>query len=67
LASAVGAIVADRAKRRPTWPIAAGTLGVLALLPATKGGSNAHVGVAATASAVYVVGTIAVTRHIRYM
>lgn len=63
LASAVGATVVDGAKRRPTWPIAAGTLGVLALLPATKGGSNAHVAVAAAASTVYVAGTIAVTRY----
>ncbi len=59
VASAVGAIVVDGATRRPTWPIAAGTLGVLALLPATKGGSHAHVAVAATASTVYVAGTIA--------
>lgn len=66
LASAVGATVVDGIKGRPTWPIAAGTLGVLALLPATKGGSNAHVAVAATASTVYVAGTIAVTRHMRH-
>lgn len=63
VASAVGATVADGVKRRPTWPVAAGTLGVLAMLPSTKGGSKAHLAVAATASAVYVAGTIAVTRH----
>lgn len=67
LASAVGAAAVDGIKGRPTWPIAAGTLGVLTLLPATKGGSNAHVAVAATASTVYIVGTIAVRRHTREM
>ena len=63
LASAAGATVVDGINGRPTWPIAAATLGVLALLPATKGGSSAHIGVAAAASTVFVLGTIAVTRH----
>ena len=63
LTAAAAATVADGINGRPTWPIAAGTLGVLALLPATKGGSSAHIGVATAASTVYVAGTIAMTRH----
>lgn len=62
LATAVAATLIDGSKRRPTWPVAAGTLGVLALLPATKGGSGPHVAVAAAASVVYVAGTALVSR-----
>ncbi len=62
LASSAGATVADGARGRPTWPVAASTLGVLASLPATRGGSNAHLLVAGAASAVYLVGTVAVVR-----
>jgi len=62
LATAVGATVIDGSKRRPTWPVAASTLGVLALLPATKGGSGPHMAVAAAASIVYVAGTAFVSR-----
>jgi hypothetical protein len=57
LASALGAAVVDGRQRRSTWPIAAGTLGVLTLLPATKGGSGRHLAVAAAASLFYVAGT----------
>jgi hypothetical protein len=62
LGTAAGATVVDAVSGRPTWPAAAGTLGVLALLPATRGGSNGHVAVALAASAVYAVGTLATTR-----
>jgi hypothetical protein len=58
LAAAAGAAVADGARGRSTWPVAAGVLGVLALLPTTRGGSGRHVAVAVAASTVYVVGTI---------
>ena len=58
LAAATGAAVVDAARGRPTWPVAATTLGVLALLPTTRGGSCAHVSVAIAASAVYAAGTI---------
>jgi len=63
LTSAVGASGIDAARGRPTWPVAAGTLTVLAVLPTTRGGSRSHVAVAATASAVYLIGTVAVARH----
>ena len=62
LATAIGATVIDGSKRRPTWPVAASTLGVVALLPATKGGSGPHLAVAAAASVVYVAGTAFVSR-----
>jgi hypothetical protein len=62
MATALGATVIDRRKHRPTWPVAAGTLGVLTLLPATHGGSGPHLAVAAASSAVYVVGTAFVSR-----
>ncbi len=61
MASAVVATISGRAERSRTWRVAGSTLGVLALLPATTGGSKAHMTVAAAASAVYVAGTIAVT------
>jgi predicted ferric reductase len=57
--TAANATVIDAARGRSTWPAAATALGVLAVLPATKGGSNAHVAVAVAASTVYVAGTIA--------
>jgi hypothetical protein len=62
LGTAAGAALVDAATGRPTWPVAAGTLCVLALLPATRGGSTAHIGVAVAASSVYAVGTIATMR-----
>lgn len=62
LAAATGAAVADAARGRPTWPIAASTLGVLVLLPATRGGSGAHMAVAIAASTVYAAGTISTLR-----
>ena len=62
LATAIGATVIDGSNRRPTWPVAASTLVVLALLPATKGGSGPHRAVAAAASVVYVAGTAFVSR-----
>ena len=60
LAAAIGAAVLDATGRRPTWPVAASTLGVLALLPTTRGGSGAHVATAVAASVVYTAGTISV-------
>jgi hypothetical protein len=60
LVAAATATTVDGARRRPTWPVAAATLGVLALLPTTHGGSRPHIGVATTATAVYVIGTAAV-------
>jgi hypothetical protein len=65
IGTAAGATLLDAVSGRPTWPVAAGTLGVLALLPATRGGSTGHVAVALAASAVYAVGTIATTRSPR--
>ena len=65
LATATGAAVVDAARGRPTWPVAASTLGVLVLLPATRGGSGAHVAVAIAASTVYTLGTISVLRFSR--
>lgn len=62
LATATGATVVDAARSHPTWPVAASTLGVLLLLPTTRGGSGAHVAVAIAASTVYAVGTISVLR-----
>ena len=62
LAAATGAAAVDSARGHPTWPVAASTLGVLLVLPATRGGSSAHVAVAIAASTVYAVGTIAVRR-----
>ena len=62
LTSSAGAAAVDAARARPTWPVAACTLGVLAALPATGGGSTAHLWVAAVATATYVVGTVVVTR-----
>ena len=64
LAAATAAAVVDAARGRPTWPIAASTLGVLLLLPTTRGGSSAHVVVAVAASAVYTAGTISVLRSL---
>jgi hypothetical protein len=62
LAAAAGAAVVDGARARPTWPVDATALGVLLLLPATRGGSGAHVAVAIAATAVYGVGTIVTSR-----
>jgi len=62
LATAIGATVVDGSKRRPTWPVAASTLGALVLLPATKGGTGSHLAVATAASIVYVAGTAHVSR-----
>lgn len=62
LATAAGATVFDGARGRSTWPVAAATLGVLLLLPATHGGSRPHVAVAAAAATVYVAGTAAASR-----
>jgi hypothetical protein len=62
LATAAGASVFDGARHRPTWPAAAATLGVLMLMPATRGGSRSHLTVAAAAATVYGVGTTAVCR-----
>lgn len=61
MAAALGATIVDGANRRPTWPVAASTFGVLTLLPATKGGSGPHLAVAAAASVVYVAGTALVS------
>jgi hypothetical protein len=61
LATAVGAVVIDGRRRRTTWPVAAATLGVLSLLPTTRGGSRLHLAVAVVASSVYAGGTIATT------
>jgi len=58
----VSAVAVDAARGRPTWPVAAGTLGLLAVLPVTGGGSNSHLMVAGMASAVYLVGTLVVAR-----
>jgi hypothetical protein len=63
LAAAAGATVLDGARGRPTWPVAAGTFGVLMLLPATSGGSRGHLAVAAAATTVYIAGTAAVARN----
>jgi hypothetical protein len=60
LAAATGAAVVDAVRGRPTWPAAASTLGVLAVLPATRGGSRSHVAVAIAATTVYAVGTISI-------
>ena len=65
LAAATGAAVVDATKGRPTWPVAASTLGVLLVLPATRGGSGAHVAVAFAASTVYALGTISIQRFSR--
>jgi hypothetical protein len=62
LGTTAGAALVDAMNGRPTWPVAAGTLGVLTLLPATRGGSTGHVAVALAATAVYGVGTVATTR-----
>lgn len=62
LAAATGAAVVDAARGHPTWPIAASTLGVLVVLPTTRGGSAAHLVVAIAASTVYAAGTISVLR-----
>lgn len=62
LAAAAGATVVDAARGRPTWIVAASTLGVLVVLPTTRGGSGPHVAVAVVASAVYTAGTIGVLR-----
>jgi hypothetical protein len=63
VAGAIAATVIDAARSRPTWPVAAGTLGLLVALPATSGGSRAHLSVAAVTSAVYLTGSIAVVRR----
>jgi len=63
LVSSVSAATVDAARGRPTWPVAAGTLGLLAFLPATGGGSDAHLMVAGAASVAYLAGTIVVTRR----
>lgn len=65
LASSLSAAVVDAVRGHPTWRVAAGTFGVLAVLPATGGGSHAHLMVAGSASATYVVGTIVVAREQR--
>jgi len=65
LMSAVGASTIDAARGRPTCPVSAGTLAVLAVLPSTRGGSQRHVVVAAVASSVYVIGTVVVIRRQR--
>ena len=65
LAAATGASVVDAARGRPTWPVAASTLGVLLVLPATRGGSGAHVAVAIAASTVYAAGTISTVQWAR--
>jgi hypothetical protein len=62
LTAAGGATVVDRSRDRPTWPVAAATLGVLLTLPTTHGGTRPHVGIATAAATVYVVGTAAVSR-----
>ncbi len=63
LATAAGAAVSDGRRGRPTWPVAAATLGVLAVLPLTRGGSVLHTTVAVIASVTYVGGTRATTRR----
>jgi hypothetical protein len=65
LATAAGAAVVDARGRQPTWPAAAATLSVLAVLPRTQGGSGPHVAVAIAASAVYAAGTVAAQRRPR--
>ena len=65
LAAATGASVVDATRGRPTWPIAASTLGILVLLPATRGGSGAHVAAAIDASTVYTSGTISTVYRAR--
>ncbi len=62
LATATGATLVEAAAGRRTWRVAAGTLGVLAVLPATRGGSTAHIAVALAASAFYAVGTMSATK-----
>ena len=62
LATAAGATVADVRRGRPTWPVAAATLAVLAVLPTTRGGSTGHLAVALAASAVYAGGTLSTAR-----
>lgn len=59
LATAAGATVFDGARGRSTWPVAAATLGVLMVLPATSGGTRPHIAVAAAAATLYVAGTAA--------
>jgi hypothetical protein len=65
LVASGGTAVADAARARTTWPVAAGTFGVLLVLPATRGGSTGHVAVAIAASGVYAAGTIATVRWSR--
>jgi hypothetical protein len=63
--TAASATLVDAGRGRSTWPAAASTLGVLAVLPATRGGSTAHVVVAVAATSVYVAGTIAASARRR--
>ena len=65
LATATGAAVIDATKGHPSWPVAASTLGVLLLLPTTRGGSGPHVALAIAASTVYAVGTISTVHRAR--
>jgi hypothetical protein len=63
LGTTAGAALVDAMNGRPTWPVAAGTFGVLALLPATRGGSTGHLAVAIAASSLYTVGTVSTARR----
>lgn len=58
LVSTGAAAATDVTTRRSTWPTTAATLAILATLPATRGGSHTHAGLAAIATGVYATGMV---------